>query len=69
MSMLFLRSVLFAVLIPFAAPGASLPVVLQKTGPVTTETIRLSGLDTRHSYSLLYSVQSLRALLSSTLGS
>jgi hypothetical protein len=46
---------------PFAA-AVSLPVVLSRTGTVSTENIPLRALDQTHQYSLLYSVASIQSL-------
>ena len=58
--MLLPRSVLLAAMLPVLY-GASLPAVLTRSGSVKTETVQLTGLDTSHQYSLLYSVAPLRA--------
>src|SRR3712207_4311419 len=62
MSMLSPRSVLLAALSPFLLTSANLPVVLSRTGPVKTESIQLTNLDTKHQYSLLYSIKTLRSV-------
>src|ERR1700676_1762744 len=53
----------FAFLFSCAVAGlaAQLPVVTHRTGPLNSQTLELRGLDTEHSYSLLFSVRSPRA--------
>ena len=55
-----LRAIL-GLLISYTAGATTLPVVLSRNGPVRSDTVVLKGLDTAHQYSLLYSVQELRA--------
>ena len=47
---------------PIAARAAQLPVVVSRTGALERQTVQLRGLDTQHSYSLLFSVKSPRSL-------
>ena len=53
----------FAILLgcALAAGAAQLPVVESRTGAIHNQTLTLHGLDTRHTYSLLFSVRSPRA--------
>jgi hypothetical protein len=53
---------LLAGLISCVASATTLPVVLSRTGPVRSETVRLKHLDPAHQYSLLYSIRELHAI-------
>src|SRR5579864_4311827 len=59
---LFTLLVLAASIWPAIGTGASLKEIAKRSGRVRTQEIRLSGLDTEHQYSLLYSISTLDGL-------